>query len=257
MRILYLGNNWTGWQILRWLKSNNNQIVGLVLHSPDGQKYGKEIIKTAGVDSSNIFFGSELHNPDVIKQIQVLQPDIGLSVYFGYLLDPIFIDIFPKGIINLHPAYLPYNRGSYPNVWSIIDGTPAGVTMHYIDEGIDTGDIIAQEKVPVEVTDTGKSLYYKLEKASVDLFLNTWPKVLTDDQNRISQKKGEGTYHSTEEINEINFIDLDYDYSAKELINIIRARTFPPYPGPYFVSNGRKVYVRIELSYEDDFLEGK
>ena len=174
MRILYMGNNWVGWQVLKWLKTQHEQIAGLVVHPTQKQRYGKEIIEAAGLPSERIFEGPRLTQPEVVASIRRLEPDIGLSILFDYILKPELISIFPKGVINLHPAYLPYNRGQYPNVWSIIEGTPSGVTLHYIDNKVDTGDIIARKKVPVAITDTGETLYRKLERASVSLFKNTY-----------------------------------------------------------------------------------
>jgi len=255
VRIVYLGNNWVGWQILRWLKEQNEEIVGLVIHPPSKQKYTKEILQVADLPSERVFDGSQLHNPELLAAIRKLAPDIGLSVLFDYILRREFLDIFPRGVINLHPALLPYNRGQYPNVWSIVEGTPAGVTLHYIDEGIDTGDIIAQKEVPVEPIDTGETLYRKLEKACVDLFKETWPLIRSGQAPRVPQRKGEGTYHRTSDVDKIDRIDLNRTYTARELIDIIRARTFPPYPGAYFEHQGRKIYLRLQLLYEDQLRE--
>ena len=89
-----------------------------------------------------------------MADIKELGADVALSVFFGYILSPGFIDLFPQGVINLHPAYVPYNRGAFTNVWSIVDDTPAGATLHYIDTGVDTGDMIAQRRVSIEPVDT-------------------------------------------------------------------------------------------------------
>jgi len=250
MRILYLGNNWVGWQVLKWLKKQSEEIVGLVVHPPHNQKYGSEILKAADLPSSGVFDGSELHKPEVTKAIRDLAPDIALSVLFHYILKPEFLAVFPQGIVNLHPAYLPYNRGQYPNVWSIIEGTPAGVTLHYIDVKIDTGDIIAQREVPVEPVDTGEILYRKLEQASVELFQETWPLIKEGKATRMPQSGEAGTYHLTKDVESVDKIDLDRIYIARDLINILRARTFPPYKGAYFTSNGRKVYLSLQLGYD-------
>ncbi len=251
MRILFLGNNWVGWQVIQWLQEQNEQIVGLVVHPPEKRKYGDEIIHSAQVGPEYIFNGSRLRRPEVLEAIRALRPDIGLSVLFDYILRPEFLSLFPSGVINLHPAYLPYNRGQYPNVWSIIEGTPAGVTLHYVDTGVDTGDIIAQQQVTVEPVDTGETLYRKLERACVDLFKETWLLIRSGREPRISQDKLEGTYHRTQDVMQIDRIDLDRTYTARELIDVIRARTFPPYPGAYFIHQGRKVYLRLQLLYEE------
>ena len=255
MRILFLGNNWVGWQVVHWLQEQNEQVVGLVVHPPHKRKYGDEIIRSAQVSPAHIFDGSHLRQPEVLRTIKALRPDIGLSVLFGYILRPEFLDLFPAGVINLHPAYLPYNRGAYPNVWSIVERTPAGVTLHYVDAGVDTGDIIAQQQVPIEPVDTGEMLYRKLEQACVELLKKTWPLIRSRRALRIRQGKNEGTYHRTRDVERIDHIDLDRKYTARELIDVIRARTFPPYPGAYFIHEGRKVYLRLQLLYEEQLNE--
>jgi len=252
LRILFLGNNWVGWQIARWLIQQQENIVGLVLHPPSKRKYGEEILRDTAVNSTNIFDGSKLQQPSILKNIKELQPDIALSVMFGYILKPEFIQLFPQGVINLHPSLLPYNRGANPNVWSIVEQTPAGVTLHYIDTDIDTGDIIAQQMVAIEPVDTGETVYRKLERASVSLFKNNWASIRGGQVRRRQQSKEAGTFHRVKDLDLIDCIDLDRQYTARDLINILRARTFPPYPGAYFVENGRKVYMRLQLMYEEE-----
>ncbi|MGD9240805.1 MAG: formyltransferase family protein, partial [Desulfobacterales bacterium] len=177
MRILFMGNNWVAWQVIRYLTQLNENIVGLVIHPDDKQRYAKEIVESTNIDPSRIFDGSNLRKQKTFQEIKALKPDIGLSIFFGYIVSKDFIDLFKTGLVNLHPSYLPYNRGQYPNVWSIVEDTPAGVTLHYIDKGIDTGNVIGQQEVPVTWIDTGESLYKKLEHVSVDLFSEYWPRI--------------------------------------------------------------------------------
>lgn len=252
MRVLFLGNNWVAWQIALWLREQGEEIVGLVLHAPDRRKYEKEIISAAGVAPAQIFDGTRLTEAEALRAIAALRPHIGISALFGYILRPEFLDLLPAGCVNVHPALLPYNRGEYPNIWSIVEGTPAGATLHYIDAGIDTGDIIAQSEVPVEPIDTGESLYHKLEEASVALFKETWPLIRSARHSRTPQVPRAGTYHRVRDVERIDEIELDRTYSARQLIDILRARTFPPYQGAYFWHNRRKVYLRLQLSYDDD-----
>jgi len=256
VRIFFLGNNRVGCQVVQWLKEQDEQIVGLAIHPPRKRKYGDEIIQNAQVNPEHIIDGTQLHQPKVLEGIKRLHPDIAVSVFFGYILQPEFLALFPDGIINLHPAYLPYNRGAYPNVWSIVDGTPAGVTLHYIDAGVDTGDLIAQQEIPIESVDTGETLYHKLERACVALFKETWPLIRSSQALRVPQRGGEGTFHLTQDVEQIDHIDLNRTYTGRELIDIIRARTFPPHHGAYFVHEGRKVYLRLQLLYGEQVGEG-
>ncbi len=262
MRILFLANNWAGWKIAEWLQQQQDttrgsgvgqdEIVGLVLHPNEKQRYAPEIKQCLNVDPVHIFDGSRLREPEVIEAIQALQPDIGISAFFGYILRPELLSLLNAGCINLHPALLPYNRGSYPNVWSIIEGTPAGVTLHYMDSGVDTGDIIAQRTVPVMSIDTGETLYQRLEQASVELFRETWPLIRIGQAPRQPQSSAEGTMHRVRDVDRIDEIDLDRSYTARELINILRARTFSPYQGAYFRDGQRKVYLRLQPYYGSD-----
>jgi len=250
MRILFLGNNWLAWKILEWLRAEGEEIAGLVVHPPEKQKYGEKLVKCAELPAAAVFDGSKLRDPGLIEKIRTQKFDIGLSVLFDYILKPELLSLFPKGVVNLHPAFLPYNRGQYPNVWSIVEGTPSGVTLHYIDEKIDTGDVIAREQVPVLPVDTGESLYRKLERASFRLFKVTWPLIKSGKNKRVRQKRQSGTYHRTRDVEKIDEIRLDRSYLARDLINILRARTFTSYRGAYFVVDGKRVYMRLNLEAE-------
>jgi len=252
VRVLYMGNNWLGHQLLRWLKGKGEEIVALVLHPQEKSKHREEIVESAGVAPTAIFSGPELHQPRVIQAIRDLKPDIAISVLFGYLLRKEVLSLFPAGCINIHPAMLPFNRGANPNVWSIIDGTPAGVTIHFIDEGVDTGNIIAQKLILIDSTDTGGSLYRKLELAAVDLFAETWPLIAAGRMPSVPQEPDRGTFHQVADLKAIDKIDLERAYRAKDLIDILRARTFPPYEGAYIVRDGRKIYLRLQLLDEEE-----
>ncbi|MCS3705873.1 methionyl-tRNA formyltransferase [Salinibacter ruber] len=248
MKVLYMGNNWLGLKVLEWLTGTDDEVVGLVLHPKDSATCAEQMREEVDLPTSQIFDGAKLRDKETEEAIRVLEPDVGVSVLLGYILQPSFLDIFPEGAVNLHPAYLPYNRGAYPNVWSIVNGTPAGVTLHEIDEGVDTGDIWARRRVEVRPSDTGRSLYRRLEQAGLDLFRTVWPKRTNGELTPVEQSEDEGTKNYTSDVEEIDEIDLDATYTGRELINILRARTFPPYDGAYFEEDGQKVYLRLELT---------
>jgi methionyl-tRNA formyltransferase len=230
----------------------SEKIVGIVVHPSGKEKRRDEIVADSRLPANRIFDGSSLRTEETIAAIRRLQPEIGVSALFGYILKPEFLALFAGGVVNLHPALLPFNRGQYPNVWSIVEGTPAGATLHYINEGIDTGDIIAQREVPVEPIDTGATLYAKLEDCCTALFSETWPLIRSGTAPRTPQRRDTGTSHRTRDTHTIDHIDLERSYPARELINILRARTFPPYSGAYFIEQGRRVNLRLHLEYWDD-----
>jgi len=240
IRVLYLGNNWLGQQILGYLlQHDGTDVVGVVKDS------------TLELPSGPSWNSNQLKDPEALKQIAILRPDIGVSVLYSHILKPAFLDLFPLGVINLHPSLLPYNRGQYPNVWSIVERTPAGVTLHYVDDGIDTGGIICQREVSVSLSDTGQSLYWKLMIAGLAMLCEEWPKIIERPTPLSRKQEGPATYHRTEDVQKIDCIDLDEMYRAGDLINILRARTFAPYRGAYFMDRGKKVYMELHLSQEE------
>jgi methionyl-tRNA formyltransferase len=250
MRIFCLCNNWLGWQVLHWLRQQGDEIVGLAVHPEARAKYGKEIRSEIAKTDCVVVDGSQLKESAVLDRVRETRADIAVSVLFSYIVNADFIGLFPKGCINLHPALLPHNRGSFPNIWSIISKTPAGVTVHYIDAGIDTGDVIAQKEVPVEVTDTGATLYRRLEVEGLELFKAIWPSISAGTSSRSPQAARSGSYHRARDVEAIDAIDLEKSYRAEDLLNLIRARTFPPHKGAYFIHEGRKIYLRLELKDE-------
>lgn len=255
MRVVVFCNNWVGWQVLRFLINEGETIVAVVIHPEERSRYRNEILQECQrLQNVLIFEGTQLRSEDIKKTLRYLQPDVGVSAYFGYIISPAFLDIFPRGIVNLHPSLLPYNRGAYPNVWSIVDETPAGVTLHYIDEGIDTGDILAQVEEEVRPSDTGETLYHRLEQAAVSLFCESWPRFKLGQLKPIPQSPDAGTHHRRADVETIDRIDLDKKYKARDLINILRARTFTSYRGAYFEVGNKRIYIRVVLE-EDEYDE--
>jgi methionyl-tRNA formyltransferase len=251
VKIVVFGNGKVALEAMKWFREQGEEVAGLVLHPETSRRMGNEIISAAGLSKDRIFDASLLRQAGTIDAIRALKADIGVSVFFGYILKRELLDLFPRGCVNVHPALLPFNRGAYPNVWSIVEGTPAGVTIHYIDEGVDTGDIISQREVAVEPVDTGETLYRKLEERAMELLSETWPEIINGRAVPRPQPRTGGSAHRMRDVEQIDEIDLDKQYKARDLINILRARTFPPYRGAYFVKAGRKILVTIQLRYDD------
>ncbi|MFN6960931.1 MAG: formyltransferase family protein, partial [Rhodocyclaceae bacterium] len=89
---------------------------------------------------------------------------------------------------------LPWNRGADPNLWSFIEDTPKGVTIHYLDEGIDTGDIVVQKQATFSENDTLRTSYDKLQKEIQQLFRDNWASIRQGKCGRKKQE-GKGTFH--------------------------------------------------------------
>jgi len=135
---------------------------------------------------------------DKITVDYVLENGLNFLISYGYrfILRKEILDLFPNRAINMHISYLPYNRGADPNFWSFIEGTPKGVTIHYLDEGVDTGDIIVQKEVSFDSLDlvTLASSYQKLQVEIQNLFFQYWDLIKSQKCNRTPQV-GTGATH--------------------------------------------------------------
>ena len=121
--------------------------------------------------------------------------DFAVSYGYRHIIKTDVLHHLKDRIINLHISYLPWNRGADPNLWSFLEDTPKGVTIHYVDEGIDTGDIIAQKLVEFDVSrETLRTTYGKLSKEIIALFQETWSSIVN---GQVTAKKqiGKGTFH--------------------------------------------------------------
>lgn len=117
-------------------------------------------------------------------------------VSYGYprLLSAEVLDRFPNTAVNLHISLLPWNRGSHPNLWSWVHDTPKGVTVHHMDPGMDSGDIVAQRGVELDPGGTLRSTHSVLSAEMEALFRECWPAIRAGEAPRRPQPPG-GSSH--------------------------------------------------------------
>jgi len=165
----------------------------------------------------------------------------------GYIIDA------PKvGVVNFHPSLLPYNRGKNYNFWTIVEDTPFGVTVHFIDEGIDSGDILFQSPIEKSWEDTGGTLYLKAKREIVLLFQTRYLDIIEGRYTRTKQDTTLGQVHYFRELDAASRLYLDKCHSVRELLNLLRARTFEGKPACYFLDSGKKYEVRVSINEVDN-----
>lgn len=126
---------------------------------------------------------------DKLNKENVSGYDFIISFGYRHIIKQEIIDLFPDKIINMHISFLPYNKGADPNLWSYLENSPKGVTIHKIDKGLDTGDIILQKEVQDNVNDTLKTSYDRLIQEIVKLFADNAEDILN---NKITAHKQQG-----------------------------------------------------------------
>jgi methionyl-tRNA formyltransferase len=149
-----------------------------------------------------------------------LLDEVDFIVSYGYrhIIDSEVIKRFHKKIINLHISYLPWNRGADPNLWSHLGDTPKGVSIHFVDEGIDTGDLIVQQRIESKSDDTLRSSYNCLVEAVEKLFMKEWPEICSGQRDGKPQS-GKGTYHRRADLKTVKrLLTQGWDTPVKELV---------------------------------------
>jgi methionyl-tRNA formyltransferase len=182
-----------------------------------------------------------------LSLVHRLEPDYIVSVGYRHIVPEDVLAVPAEGCINVHPALLPYNRGANPNVWSLVEGTPAGVTIHFMDETLDTGDIVAQREVSTSFADTGRTLYERLEDAQYELFTETWPELEDGSVTTTAQSDDVGTYHRVDDFEELCELDPEESTTVKDLLDRLRALTYPPYENAEIEIDGEEYYVEVEI----------
>lgn len=177
--------------------------------------------------------------------------DVLFLLYWPFMVSNESIRALSAPIFNCHLSLLPFNRGKNPNVWPIIDGTPAGVTIHQIDEGIDSGLIVCQQEIMVDILDTGESLYRRLCQAMLELFKSKCDEILRGDFTFKENNLSLGNLNFSQRFQKEKEISLSESISPIILINKLRAYTFTPYESAYFYLGERKISIRIQLSEEN------
>ena len=148
MRTVLLANGRLGYEVGRYLQERDD-LVGLVLHPVERRRMGEDL---EGLEAPKWTW------PDGLADVRALAPECLLSVLFGYLIPAEWLELPSWRSLNLHPALLPWNRGANPNVWPLVDESPAGVTLHVMDARIDTGPLMHQIGVPAYPDDTAETL---------------------------------------------------------------------------------------------------
>jgi methionyl-tRNA formyltransferase len=192
MKVLFLTNNKNAYSLAEWICEQGDDVL----------VWEKELTR-------NLFFDGNL-----LSGIEFI-----ISYNYIHIITGDVIQLFPMRIINLHISLLPWNRGASPNLWSFVDDTPKGVTIHLIDKGLDTGDILLQQEIPILVSDRDETLEYfyaKLHTVIQVLFKSNWDKIKLCE---IIPLKQNGSYHIKAETDE--FLKVTNIKWSDKIVDII------------------------------------
>jgi methionyl-tRNA formyltransferase len=152
------------------------------------------------------------------EYLEKYEIEYALSYRYRHIVKKPVLEYFDRRIINLHISFLPWNRGADPNLWSFLDDTPKGVTIHIMDEGIDTGDILIQKEVDYDENDTLQTSYQRLSSTIETLFRLYCPDII-EEKIKPHLQTGSGSYHKTTDKNAyLHLLSHGWDTPVKNLI---------------------------------------
>ena len=247
MNLALFASQQVGYEVAQFLGKEQEPISCLVVDARESSENVSRIFRSSRIHSDNVLTSDDLSADSTIYRLRHMQLDLILLAWWPYLLEPHLIRIPRLGCLNFHPSLLPYNRGKHYNFWTLVEDTPFGVTLHFINDGIDTGDIAYQIPIAKTWEDTAKTLYEKAQKEIVRLFIEKFPEIKSGRIPRRPQDAHFASFHRARELDPASQIDLDKTYTARALLNLLRARTFPPHPACFFFSEGCKYEVRVTI----------
>lgn len=186
------------------------------------------------------YLTSDINEPENVERLRELAPDFIFSFYYRNLIKPEVLEIPKAGALNLHGSWLPRYRGRVPVNWAVINGeTETGATLHYMIEKPDAGDIVDQEKVAIEFTDTARDVFTKVTGAAVSVISRVWPLLREARAGRIPMDLAAGCYFGGRTPADGR---IDWTRPALQIYNLIRGVTHP-YPGAFTYLDAKKVVI--------------
>jgi len=253
--------------IFRYLMQNYN-VVGLVVSEKKSMD-SLEVVKLAKENNIEVYNFTKLK--DSIEDIRKLEADIAVLIAYGKIIPQSIIDIFPMGILNIHPSLLPMHRGPTP-LESVILGneTKTGVSLMHLSSGMDSGPVYAQKTINLNQKETKQELANILDELGYSIFKEDFEDILSGKITPVEQKDELATYDQL--INKTNS-NIDWKKSSLQIINKIRAYEGWPgtktilgklnvnivsadisdhkgNPGEFLIENGRLYIYTLDSSLE-------
>jgi methionyl-tRNA formyltransferase len=242
MRSVVFAYHDVGYVSLQELLRAGADVAAVITHEddPTEELWFRSVRGLAEAHHLPVFTPPTVKTPEWIARIAAWQPDFVFSFYYRKILPKEILAVPPRGALNLHGSLLPKYRGRCPVNWVLIhDEHETGVTLHYMEEKPDRGDIVAQRAVPIGDSDTALTLFRKLTAAAAALMRETYPLLCAGTAPRLPQDHARASYFGGRRPADGR---IDWTQSARAIFNLVRAVTHP-YPGAFGLWKGRALYV--------------
>lgn len=252
MKYAFAGDRHIAVRVLELLLAENHKPSALMVSEDKKQTHAEELITLSGLDSALIFRGKAFNMQNNIEKLRSLDLDYIIGIHFPYIIPKEILHIPKIGFTNLHPAFLPYNKGWHTPSWAIIDGTPYGATLHFMSEKLDQGHIIHQKKLEVLLNDTADTLYKKVLLLEYDVFKEALNNLTSLNPVRKKQTHA-GTLHYKSDLHKIQSINLNKKYNARDFITLLRGLTTNnDKESAFFEEQGKKYAIKVNITPLDE-----
>jgi methionyl-tRNA formyltransferase len=254
-RIAFAGDRPLAVRVLDYLIDEAGvRLVALLLPSEGRASHDAELLgRCPDLGREQIFRGRSFAQQQAVDLLDSLNLDFLISVHFPHLFPVSVLRLPRRGCLNVHPALLPHNRGWHTASWALLEDTPLGATVHFMDEGVDTGDIVHQVPVPIGPGDTAETLYPRVFDAEFRAFQEAWPSIVEGSHERRPQSADEGSAHQRDDLAKKGKqrLHLDEELTVEELLRRLRAfTTSRPDEACYYEVDGRRYRVRVSITEE-------
>lgn len=253
LKVLFMGTPDFAVPTLEALCNSEYDVIEVVTQPDKPKGRGKSVQMTPVKECAlkydiPVYQPVRLRNEESVAHLAELDIDFMVVVAFGQILPKSVLDMPRYGCINVHSSLLPAYRGAAPMQWTIINGeTKTGVTTMYMDEGIDTGDILLQEETPIYDDETGGSLHDRLADMGANLLIKTLKGIEDNTITRIKQDDSKSNYVGM--LNKSHG-KMDFTKSAIELERLVRGLN--PWPSAYTTLNGKMFKIWEAKAIEDN-----
>jgi methionyl-tRNA formyltransferase len=243
-KVFLISSHYMGVLYVDEIRQAGDEIVGVAAWPGDGGWYvpPEYDLRKKALENYVPLYEPEpkkLNSPEFVKIVRDLAPDYIVSGYYARIFRDELLSIPPKGCVNIHPTGLPRFRGLSPYFTHIIFGDTSNyITMHWLDPGIDTGDIIAQTSVEILPDDTGFTCGHRLTEAAAQMFRENWPLVKAGKASRTKQDESIASVFNFD----WKMAEIDWTKSSVEIFNLVRAIT-KPFDGTWTMVGGHKLSI--------------
>lgn len=244
MRVAMMGYQTPGYRTLQALLDSQHEVVQVVTHPPSDHAYERiwddSVAELAEQHGVPLLIRSRPDDAELLTRLKEAEPDIMVATNWRTWIPPEVFTLPPGGTLNVHDSLLPAYAGFAPLIWALINGEKqVGVTAHMMNDELDAGDIVLQQAVPVEPTDTATDLFHKTIGLYGPIVLDALDLIAVGGRRWNPQDRSEASFFHKRSLEDSR---IDWCWPARDIANLVRAQS-DPYPNAFTFHDGERIRI--------------